>query len=126
MNHLTTTRLARIAGVALALFAGSAVAAALPRDHSDRKVAIVAAGNSASIATVKDVAQAHHAPIRVVRTYAEQLGAAHLLAASGYDEIVTVGIDERIAVTPVAQRYPGTRFVTANPREVARALQDQQ
>ncbi len=123
MNTQTTTRLARTAGVALALFAGSAVAAALPRDASDNKVAIVARGDSATIATVKDLAATNHVPLRVVDTYGDQLGATHLLAASGYEEIVTVGVDEKIAVAPVKQHYPGTRFVTADPRELARALQ---
>ena len=40
-----------------------------------------------------------------------KLGVTHLLAASGYDQVKTVGVDRRIAIDPVAARFPETRFV---------------
>ena len=57
------------------------------------------------------------------QTQADQLGTTHLLAARGYDTVVAVGLDRRIALDPVAARYPGTRFVEARPdaRAIARA-----
>ena len=50
---------------------------------------------------------------RVVKTNAEQLGVILMLAARGYDEVVTVGVDRRTAIAPVAEKYPRVRFVAA-------------
>jgi hypothetical protein len=49
------------------------------------------------------------AELRITRTATEQLSVTRYFAALGYD-IVGVGLDEAIAVDPVAERYPATRF----------------
>ena len=40
------------------------------------------------------------------------------------DVVVAIGVDRRVAIDPVAARYPGTRFVEAQPdaRAIARAI----
>jgi basic membrane lipoprotein Med (substrate-binding protein (PBP1-ABC) superfamily) len=50
------------------------------------------------------------AELRVPRTATEQLSVTHWFAARGYD-IVGVGLSRRVAVDPVAERYPQVRFV---------------
>jgi hypothetical protein len=49
---------------------------------------------------------------RITRTPTEALSVTHLLAAEGYDTVIVDGVDERVAVAPVAERFPGTRFIT--------------
>jgi basic membrane lipoprotein Med (substrate-binding protein (PBP1-ABC) superfamily) len=111
------TRIRQFAVVSLALLAGSAVAAGLAQTaENDRpKVAIVVAGQAADQPSVveraRKLAADTDAQLRVPRTTADQLGVTHLLAASGYDKVITVGVDRRVAITPVAARYPETRFV---------------
>jgi basic membrane lipoprotein Med (substrate-binding protein (PBP1-ABC) superfamily) len=114
-------RIRQFAVVALALFAGSAVAAGLAQTaESDRKplVAIVVAGQAADqpavVERARKVAADEGAQLRVPRTTADQLGVTHLLAAAGYDKVITVGVDRRVAITPVAARYPETRFVESS------------
>ena len=51
--------------------------------------------------------------MRVVKTSSDQLGVTHMLAAKGYDKVLTVGVDRRIAITPVEKKFPHTRFVAA-------------
>jgi hypothetical protein len=110
-------RIRQFAAVALALVAGSAVAAGLAETaESDRPlVAIVVAGQAALQPAVVEharlLAEDEGAQLRVPRTTAEQLGVTHLLAAAGYDEVIAVGLDRRVAIAPVAARYPETRFV---------------
>jgi hypothetical protein len=62
------------------------------------------------------------AQLRVPRTSTEQLSVTHYFAARGYDLVVGVGLDRRVAVAPVADRYPGTRFVESAPGGVASAI----
>jgi hypothetical protein len=109
------TRLISILLAALALGAATTQAdVARPR----QSVAVVLAGDAARrgdlAAALKGV------PVRVPRTAAEQLAVTHLLAAQGVRRVIGVGLNERVAVDPVARRYPGTRFVAA-PAD-ARAL----
>ena len=119
---MTRTRLIRFAALVLALFAGSAVAAALPHEDGGAKRAIVvAAQDQDTIVRAKAAAQRSGADLRVVRAYADQLGVTRMLAARGYRTVVTIGVDPAIAITPVHRRYPGTRFVV-DPRDVAQAL----
>jgi hypothetical protein len=56
------------------------------------------------------------AQLRAPRTATEQLSVTHLFAARG-DAIVGAGLSRRVAVEPVAERYPGARFrlVGADP-----------
>jgi basic membrane lipoprotein Med (substrate-binding protein (PBP1-ABC) superfamily) len=114
-------RIRQFAVVALALFAGSAVAAGLAQTaESDQKplVAIVVAGQAADqpavVERARRLAADQGAQLRVPRTTADQLGVTHLLAASGYDKVITVGVDRRVAIAPVAARYPETRFVESS------------
>ena len=55
------------------------------------------------------VARGLDGDVRVARTPTEQLSLTRYFAARGYD-IVGVGLDRRVAVDPVAARYPETRF----------------
>jgi basic membrane lipoprotein Med (substrate-binding protein (PBP1-ABC) superfamily) len=113
-------RIRQFAVVALALLAGSAVAAGLAQTaENDRpQVAIVVAGQAADqpavVERARKLAEDQGAQLRVPRTTADQLGVTHLLAAAGYDTVITVGVDRRVAIAPVAARYPETRFVESS------------
>jgi hypothetical protein len=85
-----------------------AAAASDPAVLAEARAAVAAAGEDAQL--------------RVPRTATEQLGVTHLFAARGYDVVVGVGLDRRVAVAPVASHYQTTRFVTAAPGKVAAAL----
>jgi hypothetical protein len=62
------------------------------------------------------------AQLRVPRTATEQLSVTHYFAVRGYRLVVGVGLDRGVAVAPVAAKFPRTRFVAAEPGQVARAL----
>jgi basic membrane lipoprotein Med (substrate-binding protein (PBP1-ABC) superfamily) len=47
--------------------------------------------------------------LRITRTPTEQLSVTSYFAARGFD-VIGVGLDREIAVDPVAERYPDTRF----------------
>ena len=98
-------------GVVLALVAVGLAQSA----PTQPKVAYVVSGDAAEqpavIARVRTLAEHDGAQLRVTHTTADQLGVTHLLAASGYDQVKTVGVDRRIAIDPVAARFPETRFV---------------
>jgi basic membrane lipoprotein Med (substrate-binding protein (PBP1-ABC) superfamily) len=110
MNH----RIRQFLSVVLAVFAISG-AAALTAEGDQSKVAVVVAGPAAeqpaTVARARQLAKDRGAQLRVTHTTADQLGVTHLLAAQRYDEVLTVGVDRRIAIDPVAARYPETRFV---------------
>jgi hypothetical protein len=55
--------------------------------------------------------------LRITRTPTEQLSVTRYFAARGYD-IVGVGLDPGIAVDPVAERYPSTRFTLVDSRDL--------
>jgi hypothetical protein len=119
MTHVVASTLA-----SLAVLAGAAQAAGGDDSPARRGVAVVIAGEAAQredlISALKGV------PVRVPRSAAEQLAVTHLLAARGERTVVGVGLDRRVAVAPVAKRYPGTRFVTApaTARALARAVEE--
>jgi basic membrane lipoprotein Med (substrate-binding protein (PBP1-ABC) superfamily) len=120
-----TLRSLLLAGlVALAVWGGAQTAPAAP----ERRVVVVvdaaAAGDPAALDEARAaVARAGgEAQLRVPRTAAEQLSVTGYFAARGYSLVVGVGLDRRVAVSPVAAKYPHTRFVSAAPGEVARAL----
>jgi len=104
--------LTAFAAIVLALVA---VVIAQPARGDQPRVAYVVAGAAAEqpavVERVRRTALSTGAQLRVPLTTAEQLGVTHLLAASGYDEVITIGVDRRIAIDPVAARFPGTRFV---------------
>jgi hypothetical protein len=103
---------------ALALAAAGGVAGAA--DEGGRRTVVVADSVAATAAGA--VAARSHAELRLPRTPTEQLAVTHLFAARGYT-IVALGLVRRIAIDPVAARYPHTRFVLlprpAAPRRVA-------
>jgi hypothetical protein len=115
-------KLAAVAGV-LAVFAGSAIASP---EREPSRTAIVVAGTAAAdrdaLVNAHAVADAIDADLKVVKTSAEQLGVIHMLAARGYDKVVTVGVDRRTAVAPVAGKYPHVRFVAAKASGLGAAM----
>jgi basic membrane lipoprotein Med (substrate-binding protein (PBP1-ABC) superfamily) len=113
MTKTIQIRLALAAGIA-AVFAGSAIAS--PEDNP-AQTAIVVAGTAATdravLTQAHAVADATDADLKIVRRNAEELGVVHLLAARGYDTVVTIGVDQRHAISPVSEKYPRVRFVAA-------------
>jgi len=113
MTKTIQIRLALAAGIA-AVFAGSAIAS--PEDNTSQRAIVVAGGaatNQAVLTQAHVVADATDSDLKIVRTNAEQLGVVHMLAARGYDTVVTIGVDQRNAITPVSEKYPRVRFVAA-------------
>jgi basic membrane lipoprotein Med (substrate-binding protein (PBP1-ABC) superfamily) len=62
------------------------------------------------------------ADLRVTRTPTEQLSVTHYFAAKHYDAIVGVNLDRTIAVDPVEDEYPGTRFALVDELELGEAV----
>jgi hypothetical protein len=62
--------------------------------------------------------------LRVTRTPTEQLSVTSYFAARGYD-VIGVGLDREIAVDPVADGYPDTRFSLVGADGVAAAAEHQ-
>ena len=127
MTRTIRTRIAQFVGVVLALFAGSAVAAATAQtDRGTPEVLLLVAGKAAEnpqvLARAKAASDRTGAQLRVAHTTADELGVTHLFAARGYETIVTVGVDRRIAVDPVADHYPGVRFVATDSNQLHPAL----
>jgi hypothetical protein len=113
------TRLAHFAAIALAIFASSAVAAALastPASDEPQRALVVAGAAAEQPGVAKAFAARAHADVRVVYATADQLGVTHMLAARGYDTVLTVGVDRDHAIAPVARKYPETRFVEVSLR----------
>jgi len=120
-----THRLLLLAGLlALIVFGGLQVASAAP----ERRVVVVvdASAGPSAIAEARAAVEAAgaEAQLRIPRTATEQLSVTHYFAARGYRTVVGVGLDRRIAVDPVASKYPRTQFVTAQADHVAGALAD--
>ena len=120
-----TPRSLIIAGLlALVLVGVSQVASAAP----ERRVVVVVDTTAGQDPAVLAEAQAvvarsrGEAELRVTRDPTEQLSVTHYFAAKGYDLVIGVGLDERVAVTPVADKYPQTRFLAARPGHIAQAL----
>ena len=123
MTKTIQTRFALPGAIALALFAGSAIAS--PEDNTSQRaivVAGVAANDKAALTQAHAVAAATDADLKVVKTTAEQLGVVHMLAARGYDTVVTVGVDRHSAIAPVAEKYPRVRFVAAKANGLGAAM----
>src|SRR3954451_651499 len=121
MNRSIRTRIAASTAIALAALAGSAVAATLGHsaDQPGIKSAVVIAGQAADDPQTIQQARSAGQDVRVVHTNADELGVTLMLAARGYDEVVTVGVDRRTAIVPVQRRYPDTHFVVADPADLA-------
>jgi len=110
--------------LALALVGVAQVAAAAP----ERRVVVVVdttAGQDPAVVAEARAAVARSrgdAELRVTRTPTEQLSVTHYFAARGYDLVVGVGLDQRVAAAPVARKFPHTHFLAARPGEIAQAL----
>jgi basic membrane lipoprotein Med (substrate-binding protein (PBP1-ABC) superfamily) len=95
---------------------------------SERRVVVVvdasAARDSAVLAEARAAVEraGDGAQLRIPRTSTEQLSVTHYFAARGYDLVVGVGLDRRVAVAPVAERYPNTQFEQATPGAVESVL----
>jgi basic membrane lipoprotein Med (substrate-binding protein (PBP1-ABC) superfamily) len=118
-----TLRSLIVAGLlGLALVGVSQTASASP----ERRVVVVvdAAAGQAAVAEAEAAVAASdgEATLRVPRTATEQLSVTHYFAAQGYDAVIGVGLDKRVAVAPVAAKYPQTRFLAARPGHVAQTL----
>jgi basic membrane lipoprotein Med (substrate-binding protein (PBP1-ABC) superfamily) len=120
-----TLRSLLIAGVlALAIASGVQGASAAPQR---RVVVVVDASAATDPAVLSDaraaVAQAgDEAQLRIPRTPTEQLAVTHYFAAQGYTLVIGVGLDHPVAISPVAAKYPNTRFVTVQPGQAVSAL----
>ncbi len=120
-----TNRILLIAALlGLIVFGALQTASAAP----ERRVAVVvdASAGPAALAEAEAVVKAAgpEAQLRVPRNSTEQLSVTHYLAASDYRLVVGVGLDDDVAVAPVAAEYPDTRFVAADPGQIERALGD--
>jgi hypothetical protein len=119
-----TPRIPLLAGLlALTVFGCVQAAPAAP----ERKVVVVvdtsAGSDPAVLAEARAAVDAAGGAVqlRVPRTMTEQLSVTHYFAALGYD-IAGVGLDRRVAVAPVAEKYPATRFQAVRPGQVSAAL----
>src|SRR3954452_22928395 len=119
-----TRTLLFVALVALVAIGGSQLASAAPQRRVVVVVDAAAAHDPAVLAEARAaVARAgDEAQLRIPRTATEQLSVAHYFAAQGYSTVIGVGLDRRVAVDPVAARYPQTHFVAASPGHAADAL----
>lgn len=110
----------RLVATALVALAAAGGASGAPARDAGRHLVVVADPSHASEATAR--ARRLGAELRLPRTPTEQLSVTRLFAARGY-AIVGIGLVRRIAVDPVAARYPATRFVllprAGVPRRVA-------
>jgi hypothetical protein len=120
-----TPRSLIVAGLlALALVGVSTVASAAPERRIVVVVDTTAGTDPAVLAEAQAAVDRSHgtAELRVTRTPTEQLSVTHYFAAQGYDLVVGVDLDDRVAVTPVARKYPDTQFLAARPGHVAQAI----
>ena len=120
-----TYRILSLAGL-LAVTVFGAVQTA-PASPERRVVVVVDAAASRDPAVLAEARAAvqragGEAQLRVPRTATEQLSVTHYFAARGYDTVVGVGLDHPVAISPVAARFPNTRFVTTAPGHVGPAL----
>jgi uncharacterized protein YcfJ len=120
----------RSAGAAAVLAAAALAAACSQAATSDPpRVAVVVGGRAVGEPAIVDraravVASVHgvRAQLRVPRTPTEELAVTHQLAVEGYDAVVGIDLDGRIAIAPVARRFPRLRFIAGEPASLARAV----
>ena len=83
---------------------------------SGRDAAAIASATSA-VRAARDA----DGELRITRTPTEQLSVTRYFAARGY-AIVGIGLDPRIAVAPVSERYPAVRFALTDARGLPAAV----
>jgi hypothetical protein len=112
------------AAVALLVAGGAQVAGVPAQGAADSAGPLVVVASPALAADPRAraaIAEAG-AQLRVPRSPTEQLSVTHLFAARGAT-IVGAGLDRRVAVDPVAARYPASRFVLLAARPSLQGLQ---
>jgi hypothetical protein len=121
---MTLPAILTTAAVALLVAGGTHIdgAAAVPADAAPH-VVVVAAPEVAATPAVQSAVRAAGAEVRTPRSPTEQLAVTHLFAARGY-AIVGAGLVRRVAVDPVAERYPSARFALLPARPGAPAVRD--
>jgi hypothetical protein len=124
MSKLRTT-------LAATFLAAAAAGCATVAEGSQQKVLVVLGGNAAQspalIERARDAIAAggdNEVQLRVPETSTEELGVTHMAAARHYNTIIAVDLDPRVAVDPVAKRYPDVHFVetAADADALTRAL----
>ena len=129
MTRLFPTRwLALPALVVVALFvAGFVIQAKGDAPRPPRFVVVVDSTSGRDAAAIASATSAVRAArgadgeLRITRTPTEQLSVTRYFAARGY-AIVGVGLDPRIAVAPVGERYPAVRFALTDARGLPAAV----
>jgi hypothetical protein len=103
--------LARILSTLLvaAALAGCATVAGAESGSGPHVVVVADASVPHETAVAAQRAAGRAAELRVPRTETEQLSVTHWFAARGYD-VIGVGLSRRVAVDPVAERYPHVRI----------------
>jgi ABC-type sugar transport system substrate-binding protein len=108
--------LLRLLLVLLATAALAGCAAAAGAESGTGRVVVVADASVApATARAAQRAAGPGAELRIPRTATEQLSVTHWFAARGYD-VIGIGLSRRIAVDPVAARYPQVRFQLLAPQ----------
>jgi hypothetical protein len=106
-----------LAAIALAaLVSLSALASSGSREERvavvmDRSVAHDPARRAAAADWLQAEGAADIAP-RITNSPTQQLAVTSALAVRGYDVVVAVGLDRRVAIDPVVHRYPDLRVVS--------------
>jgi hypothetical protein len=100
--------------LATAALAGCATVAGA-ESGTGRVVVVADASVAPGIARAAQRAAGPGAELRIPRTATEQLSVTHWFAARGYD-VVGIGLSRRVAVDPVAARYPQVRFQLLGPQ----------
>jgi hypothetical protein len=77
----------------------------------DRSVAQDPARRAAAADWLQANGAANIAP-RITNSPTQQLAVTSALAVRGYDVVVAVGVDRRVAIDPVVRRYPDLRVVS--------------
>ena len=77
----------------------------------DRSVAQDPSRRAAAAEWLRTQGAANIAP-RIANSPTQQLGVTSALAVRGYDLVVAVGLDRRVAIDPVLRRYPDLRVVS--------------
>jgi basic membrane lipoprotein Med (substrate-binding protein (PBP1-ABC) superfamily) len=77
----------------------------------DRAVAQDPARRAAAAEWLQSQGAANIAP-RITNSPTQELAVTSALAVRGYDVIVAVGLDQRVAIDPVVRRYPDLRVVS--------------
>lgn len=120
LNHTKSRWAALVAPLVLASVAAGWIGEAAVRTEGPARIVVVvdaSAGRDDALVARAEAAirraertGAVEAELRVPRTPTEQLSVTRYFAARGFDLVIGTGLDRRIAVEPVARRYPEMGF----------------